>query len=131
MAIEATIYSVLSAAAGVTALVPASRIKPPGDWQNLARPYIVYRPITRDPQYCHNHETTALIDHYPNFQVSIVADTYSSARSVADAVITAIRGTSNGLHSGWQFFLRNELPLPFDTDKGIQEIAQDYEIWGR
>ena len=89
------------------------------------------RPITFDPTHCHNHETTALINHYPNLQINIVADSYSSARAVANAVSTAIRGTSNGLHSGWQFFLRNELPLDYDTDRKLMEIAQDYEVWGQ
>ena len=131
MSIETTFYAVLSAAAGVTALVPVSRIKPPGDWQNLTRPYIVYRPITRNPTHIHDPVTTSLIEHYPNFQVNIVADSYSSARTVADAVLAAIRGSANGVHSGWQFFLRNELPLEFDTDAKIMEIAQDYEVFGQ
>ncbi len=131
MSIETTIYSVLSGDATVVALTTAARIKPPGDWQNLARPYITYRPITFDPTHVHNHESTALINHYPNFQINIVADTYASAREVADAVKTAIRGTANGLQGTWQFFLRNELPLDYDTDMKIMEIAQDYEVWGR
>ena len=131
MSIETTTYSVLSGAVGVTALVPASRIKPPGDWQNLARPYITYRPITFDPTYVHNHETAELINHYPNFQINIVADTYASAMAVSDAVKAAIRGTANGLHGSWDYKLRQLLPLPFDTDLKIQEIAHDYEVWGR
>mgnify|MGYP001612239732 CR=1 FL=1 len=130
MAIEETIYSVLSAAAGVTALVPVSRIKPPGDWQYMTRPYIIYRPITFNPTHIHNSVTVNLINHYPNLQINIVADSYSSARAVADAVTAAIRGTANGLQSGWQFFLRNELPLEWDGDRKIMEIAQDYEVFG-
>lgn len=129
MPIEETIYSVLSSAAGVTALVPASRIKPPGDWQNLQMPYIVYRPITQRPMYTHDAPGTELLLQYPNFQVSIVANTYLAARAVGTAVKAAIRGDNNGNHSGVQFFLRNELPLPYDTDRNIQEIAQDYEVW--
>ena len=131
MPIEETVYSVLTAAAGVTALVPVNRIKPPGDWQYLARPYIIHKPVTFDPTHVHNHETTALINHYPNYQMNIVADSYASARAVSNAVKTAIRGTTNGNHSGTQFFLRNEIPLDFDTDRKIIEIALDFEVYDR
>lgn len=129
MAIEDTVYSVLSSAAGVIALVPVGRIKPPGDWQALTRPYIVYRPITLRPTYTHDIPTVDLILEYPNFQVSIVADSYPSGRAVANAVTAAIKGAANGNHSGVQFFLRNETALDFDTDRKIIEIAQDYEVW--
>lgn len=131
MSIESTTYGILSAAAAVTALTTTARIKPPGDWQDLARPYIIYKPVTFDPTYCHNAETAALIDHYPNFQINVVADTYASARAVSDAVKSAIRSTTNGNHSGTQYFLRNEIVLDFDTDRKIQEIALDFEVFGR
>ena len=131
MSIETTTYGILAAAAAVTALTTAARIKPPGAWQDLDRPYIIYRPVTFDPTYCHNAETVALLDHYPNLQINIVADTYASARAVSDAVKTAIRSTTNGNHSGTQYFLRNEIVLDFDTDRGIQEIALDFEVFGR
>jgi len=129
MAIEATVYSVLSGAAGLTALVPANRIKPPGDYQALARPYIVYRPITLRPMHTHDAPAVELLLQYPNFQVSIIADNYPSARAVATAVKAAIQGDDNGNHDGVQFFLRNETPLDYDTDRKIIEIAQDYEVF--
>jgi hypothetical protein len=131
MSIETTTYGILAASAAVTALTTTARIKPPGDWQDLTRPYIVYKPVTFDPTYVHNHETTALIDHYPNFQINVVADTYASARAVSDAVKSAIRSTTNGNHSGTQYFLRNEIVLDFDTDRKIQEIALDFEVFAR
>jgi hypothetical protein len=131
MSIEATTYGILAAAAAVTALTTTARIKPPGDWQDLARPYIIYKPVTFDPSYCHNAETTAILDHWPNLQINIVADTYASARAVSDAVKAAIRSTTNGNHSGTQYFLRNEIVLDFDIDRKIQEIALDFEVFGR
>ncbi len=133
MPVEETLYELLSTDVPLLALSPtiAQRIKPPGNWQFMPRPYIIYRPITFDPTYCHNHETAALIDHYPNFQISVVADDYSMASAVANAVNKAIRGTTNGTHSGWQFFLRARIAVDFDTDRKIQEIAMDYQVFGR
>jgi len=131
MAIEETTYSILTGNAALMALSSglASRIKPPGDWQFLTRPYIIYSPITFSPTHIHDHVTTALINHYPNFQINVVANSYDSARAVANAVITAIRGTANGNHSGTQYFLRNQVVLDFDTDRKIQEIALDFEVF--
>jgi hypothetical protein len=129
MAIEESIYSLLSASSGVTALCPAARIKPPGDYQALPRPYVVHRPIVLDPLYTHDSPTTALLEHVPSYQINIVAADYPTARALATAVRAAICGTNNGNHSGVQFFLRNEIALTYDTDRKIQEIAQDYEIF--
>lgn len=131
MAIEETTYAILAGNAPLMALSTGltARIKPPGNWQYLSRPYIIYSPVTFDPTHIHDHATTALINHYPNFQVNVVADSYDSARAVANAVIMAIRGTNNGNHSGTQYFLRNQVVLDFDTDRKIQEIALDFEVF--
>jgi hypothetical protein len=129
MPIEETVYSVLSAAAGVTSLVPADRIKPPGNWQYMTRPYIIHRPVTSRPTHVHSAVTLALINHNPNYQINAVADSYSSGRAVVNAIKAAIFGTTNGNHGGTQFFLRNEMPLPFDPDRKIIEFALDYEIF--
>ena len=129
MGIEETIYGILSADATLLGLSTgiAARIKPPGNWQALARPYIIYKPVTFNPTYVHDGGT--LIDQYPNFQINVVADSYSSARAVANAVKLAVIGTANGNHGGTQFFLRNEVALDFDTDRKLAEIALDYELF--
>lgn len=133
MPVEETLYALLSTDAPLLALSPtiAQRIKPPGAWQYLSRPYIVYRPITFDPTHVHNPESTRTIRRYPNLQITVVADDYSMARAVADAVDEAILGTTNGQQGTWKFFLRAKIALDFDTDRKIQEISLDYEAWGR
>jgi hypothetical protein len=129
MALEESVYSLLAAATGVTAICPAARIKPPGDWQALARPYIVHRPIVLDPTYTHDSPTVSLLEHAPSYQINIVTDDYPTGRRLAIAVRAAISGTNNGSHNGVQFFLRTEIALLYDTDRKLQEIAQDYEVF--
>ena len=53
MTIEEQVQATLAADAGVTALVPASRIRVPGNWQALTRPCIVHQPVSSDPYYMH------------------------------------------------------------------------------
>jgi hypothetical protein len=104
-------------------LVPAIRIRTPGDWQNLVRPYIVHFPISADPIY--THQGRAALTPWRNYQVTVVADSWSSARLVANAV----RDILDGNHDGVQFFYRNTIGLPWDFERRVQEIAVDFEIF--
>lgn len=85
------IYEILAAAAAVTALVPASRIKVPGNWQNLTRPYIVHFPVSVDPTYTH---AGLAAGRGWLHQVSIFADSYSSGEAIA----VQVRNTLSGVH---------------------------------
>jgi len=100
MTVETAIYNILRADAGVIALCPGSRIKVPGAWQNLARPYIVHQPVTIQPTRTHTGlESLNIWDYY---QVSVFADTYSAGRVLVDAVIAALDGWHNGIHCALQ-----------------------------
>jgi hypothetical protein len=100
--IEEQVYTILSAISAVTALVPASRIKVPGDWQNLSRPYIVHFPVSPDPVHVHDDAVIhpGVWDFY---QISVFADSYSSGRAVIDALIENFRDNMTG---GVTAFLR-------------------------
>lgn len=114
MTIEEKIYAVLSADATVTALVPATRIKPPGNWQNLARPYIVQFPVSEGPIRTHTEglQDLRIWDFY---QLDIFGDTYSSAKAVAEALRTALDGNQNGV----DFQYRGQRYTGRETDEGI------------
>ena len=93
--IEQQVYTILSATAALTALVPAARIKPPGDWQNLALPYIVHFPVAPDP--VHVHDDSAIQPGIWDFyQISVFSATYSEGRAVVAVLISNFRDNMTG-----------------------------------
>lgn len=119
--IEEKVQALLAADSAVTALSPTSRIKPQGNWQNLARPYIVHFPVAMTPNY--THAGRAALNGWP-YQVSCFADSYSAARALATAVQNALSGN----HDGCQFFVRNQIPL-YDDEVQVNHIAVDLEVY--
>lgn len=85
------IQEILVASATLTALVPAARIRVPGPWQNLARPYIIHFPVSVEPTYTHQALAAGRGWLY---QVSIFADSYSTGEAAA----VAVRNTLSGVH---------------------------------
>lgn len=90
MTAEEKMFSVLSGAATVTALVPADRIKPRGDWQNVPRPYIEHFPVAAAP--IRTHSGLAKLQIWPFYQISIFAGSMGLAATIRDTVIAALDG---------------------------------------
>jgi len=127
MTAEEKIYAVLSANAGVTALVPASRIKVTGDYQNLAKPYLVHFPVAGET--IQTHQGMAALRLWQNYQVSVYASDYGSARRIADAVVAALdnyRDTDTDRIA----LAYPPVSLGFDTDLKVAHIALDFEVAG-
>jgi len=124
MSVETDIQDILEAAGAVIALCPASRIRVPGDWQNLTRPYIVHFPVSTDPQ--RNHDGLETLCIWDPYQVSIFGDTYSSAQALAVAVRTALDGTdaTTGLTAHWQRTFR----VPDDQDTSVEHIVSEFRV---
>lgn len=127
MTAEEKVYAVLAAAAGVTALVPASRIKVPGDHQNLAKPYLVHFPVAGDTTQCHDGPKALRL--WNNYQVSVYAADYSSARILADAVVAALDGYRDA-DTDRIALAYAPVSLGYDTDLKVAHIALDFEIAG-
>ena len=89
MTIREKVQAILAAAGGVTTFVPANRIRVPGPWQNLARPYIIHFVVAVDPTHTHAGLAQGLGWEY---QVSVFADSYSTGDAIARAVVTALNG---------------------------------------
>ena len=124
MAIEKKVLTILSAAAAVTALCPAVRIKVPGDWQNLDRPNIIHFPVSVQPQRDHTGlEDLAIWDPY---QISVFADTYSDGADLAEQVRIALDGTDAG--TGVTAFWSNQFLGPNDPDLTIQHIVMEFRL---
>ena len=90
MTIAEQIESVLAGNAALTALVPAERIKVPGQWQNLARPYIVHFPVTPDPIQTHEGRVGTLV--WEHYQVSVFSLDWGSGQAAMNAAIRALEG---------------------------------------
>lgn len=116
MTVEEAVYNILRGHAGVTNLCPAARIKVPGQWQNLARPYIIHMPITIEP--IHVHGAKAALNIWGYYQVSVFAETYKAGRDLLDAVIEALDGQHPGLDiqlQGGSFYVGGQ--PDFDTEQ--------------
>lgn len=122
MTIEEAVNSLLGANAGVTALVTPDKIKVPGPWENLARPYIIHFPVAPDPTY--TMEGRAALTCWSSYQVSCFADQYSTARAISQAVVAAL----SGQHSGIVCFWRDQRPS-YEADVRVHQIMLDFEVY--
>ena len=106
MTITEQMYSILAGLSGLTALVPATRILPPGNWQNIARPYIVHFPVAVVPTITHDDFSQAL-QVWEFYQISVFCETFQSG----DAIASYISRNLPGNYSGTQIFLRAGTPF--------------------
>lgn len=103
MTIEEKIQSLLEAAltaygSPAQELVPVERIKTPGDWQNLSRPYVIHFPVDVDPSYTHQGLMECKKWAY---QVSVFDDSYADGRMLANAVRDSLIGNHDGVRIFW------------------------------
>lgn len=123
--IEETVQATLAAASGVTAHVPVDRIKVSGNWQNLALPYIVHAAVSMTPTRTHDGGLESL-RKWDAYQVDTFAATYSQARTIAEAVVTALDGT----HGGVQFSLSDIRPMGKDPEIPYAErVSVEFEAF--
>ena len=132
MTVTEAVQAVLVADAPVLALCPAVRIRVPGRWEGLARPYIIHFPVALENIRTHS-EGLAAMRIWDSYQVSIFADAMSEAETLAYAVRTALDGvTAAGVSIFWTGWLYN-----FEWEEGAPEsqsaggthhIALDFQI---
>lgn len=112
MTVEEKAQAVLAADASVTALVPAARIRLPGDWQNLAAPYIIHYPVAATAT--RTHEGLEALEVYDFYQVSVYAVSFSAARAIERAVRSALDGNHGGFNfhvAGGSVYIGRDDPL--------------------
>jgi len=125
MTIEEKVLAIWTADAAAIALVPAARFKVPGNWQNLARPYVIQYPIAETT--LHTHETggqAAKLRQWEFYQLSVVADSYSSAK----AVVEKMRALFNGPVSGINMQYRGQRWVGDSDVTETKHIAVDFRI---
>lgn len=87
MTITEKVQSVLETASGVTSRAPADRIKMPGDWQGLARPYLVHFPVTPEPTHIYGGRARRT---FWDYQLSAFGSTYAQAEGLCFAARDAL-----------------------------------------
>jgi len=93
MNVEEKAQAVMAAASSITSLVPSSKIRVPGSWQDLTPPYIIHLPITMRPDaQTYARRTADGLRTFDAYQVSVFASTYSSGRAIVNAVLAALGG---------------------------------------
>lgn len=118
MAIQ-TLRTVLAAAGAVTALVPAERITPLIRPQSIDLPSITLQRVSQTP-----------VDHLRGesnldsnqVQLDVWADSYATARSIADACRTA------GVAANHRMTFEGDGYEP-DTDPELYRITQTWAVW--
>lgn len=118
-----TIYSIWTADATATALVPASRFKVPGNWQNLDRPYVIQWPIYELPTIVHKDIALQTLRRR-RIQMSVFADSFSSAEPVVDK----LRSVFTGCKSAIQFKFAGSHWNDEDEVTGVQHYVVEFDV---
>lgn len=130
--IQAQVQTILVASSAVINLVPAERIKAPGNWQNLARPYVIHFPVSCSVSHTHDGGLMPLRD-WDFYQVSVFADSYTSGDKLARAVRTAL----DGLHQLGSpvtdavkiFYRGGPWYLGKEPDTEVHHFAPQFEVF--
>ena len=125
MTIEEKMLAIWTASASAIALVPAARFKPPGNWQDLDRPYIIQYPVAERPIHAHDNEAAVIaLRVWEFYQLSVIADSYSSAKAVAEKIRSVFDGNIDGV----QFFYRGQRFVGRDDVTLAEHIAVEFRI---
>ncbi len=121
MTVEEYIQDLLAADETLVELVPASRIRLAGEYQNLDRPYIIHFPVSDTP--INTHSGLAALRIWDRYRVSVFADDYSTGRAVAEVVrslLGAQRTTVSCFFLGQVYIHENQT--------GIHHFALDFRV---
>lgn len=125
MTVDEKILAAWAANTEAIALVPSAMFKVPGNWQRLVRPYVIHFPVVEEST--HTHDAKAAIQAlrvWEVYQFSIIADTYSSGKEIAEKMRTVFNGNIDGV----QFFYRGQRWVARDDDMNIGLMAVDFRI---
>lgn len=114
-----TARTVLVNAAGVTALVPASRIEPLDRAQDNGLPAIVLQNVALVPS---NHFRGDGLADANRIQIDVYAETYAAAIAIARAARTAMVAAGHALIAQVDDFEPDVTPRQY-------RVTQDFSVW--
>lgn len=128
MTVEEKVQVILLADSTLTAVVSGARIKTPGDWQGLERPYIIHQPHAGRVTHTYG-EGLQPLRQWDFYGVEIYAATHGQARAIGELVIAAMDGYQDA--DVQRIALANP-PVPglYDTDRKVARLSLDFEIAG-
>ncbi len=126
MLIEQGLMTYLLAQSAITAIVSDRIFFVKAD-QSVETPYIVITKVSGVRE--HSHDGSSHLAH-PHFQLSIFSDTYSSCKSVATVLQTALQGYSGAMSdaTAQAVFYENETDT-YESDTSLFQVILDYTIW--
>lgn len=125
MTIEEKLAAIWAADSSAIALVPQARFKPPGNYQNIARPYVIMYPVGETSTHVHNSAgAIQKLRIWEVFQLSVIADSYITGKAVAEK----IRSVFAGNITGTQFFYKGQRWVGRDERVNAEHIAVDLRI---
>lgn len=128
--IDESLVTILQASTAVTALA-GQRIYPLRALQTAQRPLVIYQRISATRE--HSHDGPSGLAR-PRFQFRCVANSFSQARGLADAVRGALdgyQGTVGGVRIDAIVF-QNELDTDdaaMDEDATTASVLMDFYVW--
>jgi len=127
MLIEQGLMTYLLAQTGITSYV-GERIYFVRAEQDVITPYIVITKISGVRE--HSHDGSSELAH-PRFQITVFSTTYSSCKTIASAIQTALQGYTGTMGSEvtvQAVFYENETDL-YESDTDLFSVITDYIIW--
>ncbi len=129
MTIEEGLYSYLSGYAGLTALV-GTRIYPLVMPQNVTMPAIRYQRISSSRIYSHDGPNKLT---HPRFQFSCFAESYATAKAVANQVRFALAGYQGTMGGAGgvtvQFAIVDDEVDLYEDETKLHHVAVDVVVW--
>ena len=126
MTIQEKIFSLWSSDAGAVVLVPATRFKPSGFYQNLAFPHVIFHRITGD-RYRTIEEGAADTFDREVWQFSIHTSV-NAAESSAEAIRRKLIAVFDGNHAGFNFHYRSVGPTITSQDQQYLMLPVDFLV---
>lgn len=132
MTVTEAIQEVLTEGPTITSLVSASRIRLPGAWEAMARPYITHQPISAGPMQAHDGRVPMII--WDSYQVDVYSDNYSTGEAAANAVIVDLEGThmvgaaSPPTESVEAYWLPGTFYLGHEDDTNLEHFALEFRV---
>lgn len=125
MTVTEKVYAILSADAGVTALCPASNIKPSGaDIQAMGVPCVVHFPVSLETTQTHSQGLARLKKWV--YEVSCFVASPSQGEALSGAVIAAL-GSCQA--SNFNSTLSGRSYRDYDANVRVEQISLEFEIW--
>lgn len=135
MTVEAKAQAVMAANAALTALVPATKIRTPGPWQNVGTPFIVHHPVVMEAFHTFERIDASGLRRYEFYQVDVFTSgsgAYLAGKNIVNAVYAALGGrhgkfvfqaTEGAIYVGTE-------PVGDNANEQVEHFAAHFNVSG-